>query len=147
MKRIFLIAVIGFASLLTCRAQSGLQIDSLFNGFLVPKSQLTESIVSGKKLKAYNLDYFRSIRFQASAQEEEKVISWVVSDSRRASDKEMDSDKGRLVYALLRFPGDGKKNRYVGYQIKKIEGKDFVTVVYLAGDATAEDLRVIFKQR
>ena len=57
------------------------------------------------------------------------------------------TEDGSLVYALLRFPADRARNKYVGYQVKEASGSKYVTVVYLTGKATASDLRVIFKQR
>ena len=60
---------------------------------------------------------------------------------------EMDYEDGRLVYALLRFPADRNRNRYVGYQVKEASGNKYVTVVYLTGKATTKELKVIFKHR
>ena len=148
MKKFVFITLGAFLALAsTARAQAGLQIDSLFSGALVPASKVTESMVSGKELKPYNLDYFRSVRFQATEEEIDRVIAWIESDALTAVDKEMDSEEGRLTYALLRFPADRDRNRYVGYQIKEAAGQAYVTVVYLTGKATAKDLRVIFKHR
>ena len=148
MKKLLLITLGAFLVLVPpARAQAGLQIDGLFNGTLVPSAKITESVVSGRELKPYNLDYFRSIRFQATEAEMDKVISWIEVDALTAVDKEMDSESGKLIYALLRFPADRDRNRYVGYQVKEAAGQKFVTVVYLTGKATARDLRVIFKHR
>ena len=148
MKKFVFITLGAFLALAsTARAQAGLQIDSLFSGALVPASKVTESMVSGKELKPYNLDYFRSVRFQATEEEIDRVIAWIESDALTAVDKEMDSEEGRLTYAFLRFPADRDRNRYVGYQIKEAAGQAYVTVVYLTGKATAKDLRVIFKHR
>lgn len=127
--------------------QTGLQIDSLFSWEFVPAAKITVSVVSGKKLKPYNLDYFRSVRFLATEAEKDKVISWIESDARRAEDKEMESEGGKLTYALLCFPAGNSRNRYIGYQVKAAVEGDYVTVVYLSGKATAQDLRVIFKHR
>lgn len=128
-------------------AQKGLQIDSLFQGRLVDMSVTTESIVSGRKLKPYNLDYFRSVRFKADERQVAKVVGWIRNDAQISEEQDMESENGRLVYALLRFPRRMDKNRYVGYQVKRIGGGDYVTVVYLEGEATVQDLKVIFKQR
>ena len=147
MKKLLLITLGAFLALVPTRAQAGLQIDSLFNGAIVPASTVTESVVSGKELKPYNLDYFRSIRFKATDSEIDRVISWLEADALIAVNKEMDSEDGKLVYALLRFPADRDRNKYVGYQIKELSDSKFVTVVYLTGKATASDLKVIFKHR
>ena len=147
MKKLLLITLGAFLALVPTRAQAGLQIDSLFNGAIVPASTVTESVVSGKELKPYNLDYFRSIRFKATDSEIDRVVSWLEADALIAVNKEMDSEDGKLVYALLRFPADRDRNKYVGYQIKELSDSKFVTVVYLTGKATASDLKVIFKHR
>ena len=148
MTKLLLITLSAFLALApNAGAQAGLQIDSLFNGAIVPSSKVTESVVSGKELKPYNLDYFRSIRFQATESEIDRIVSWLQADALLAVSKEMDSEDGRLVYALLRFTADRDRNKYLGYQVKEESDRKFVTVVYLAGKATAADLKVIFKHR
>ncbi len=148
MKKFFIITLGTFFVLAApAMAQAGLQIDSLFNGSLVPASRITEYEVSGKELKPYNIDYFRSVRFQATDQEIEKVISWLEGDALMSVEKEMDSENGRLVYALLHFPADRNRNKYVGYQVKEATGNKYVTVVYMTGKATVKELKVIFKHR
>ena len=148
MKKLLLITLSAFLALAPkAGAQAGLQIDSLFNGAIIPSSKVTESVVSGKELKPYNLDYFRSIRFQATDSEIDRIVSWLQADALLAVSKEMDSEDGRLVYALLRFTADRDRNKYLGYQVKEESDRKFVTVVYLTGKATAADLKVIFKHR
>ena len=81
MKKFLIITLGSFLVLASpARAQAGLQIDSLFNGSLVPASRITEYEVSGRELKPYNLDYFRSVRFQATDQEIKKITSWLEGD-------------------------------------------------------------------
>ena len=147
MKNLLLITLGVFLTLVPARAQAGLQIDSLFSGAIVPAATVTESVVSGKELKPYNLDYFRSIRFKATDAEIDRVVSWLEADALIAVNKEMDSEDGKLVYALLHFPADRDRNKYVGYQVKEVSDGKYVTVVYLTGKATASDLKVIFKHR
>ena len=148
MKKLLIITLGSFLVLASpARAQAGLQIDSLFNGSLVPASRITESEVSGRELKPYNLDYFRSVRFQATEQEIKKITSWLEGDALMSVGKEMDSENGCLVYALLHFPADRDRNKYVGYQVKEASGNKYVTVLYMTGKATVGELRVIFKHR
>lgn len=149
MKKLLIITVGSLLVLASpVRAQAGLQIDSLFNGSLVPASRISESEVSGRELKPYNLDYFRSVRFQATDQEIKKITSWLEGDALMSVGKEMDSENGELVYALLHFPADRDRNKYIGYQVKEaVSGNKYVTVVYMTGKATVGELRVIFKHR
>ena len=147
MRKLLLVVALCLGALLPAHAQKGLQIDNLFSGKLVDMSMVSESIVSGKKLVPYNLDYFRSVRFMADEKQVSKVTKWIREDAQMAEEQDMESENGRLVYALLKFPRRMEKNRYVGYQIKRISGKDYVTVVYMEGAAIVEDLKVIFKHR
>lgn len=146
-RKLLIVIVLCLMALLPVHAQKGLQIDSLFRGKLINMSLVSESVVSGRKLSPYNLDYFRSVRFVASERQIAKVSAWIREDAMIADDKEMESANGQLIYALLRFPQLGSRNKYVGYQVKRNGGRDYVTVVYMEGSATVEDLKVIFKHR
>lgn len=147
MKRLLLIVIAVFSAVVSLNAQSGFQIDSLFNGGLA-SNDVKKSVVVGKSLKPCNLDSFKSIRFLASDQDIDKVSGWVSADSPKSLGKEMEYQDGRLVYALLRYAGSSSTdNKYVCYQIKTVDGNNYVTVVYMTGPATLEDLRVIFKHR
>lgn len=169
MKKVLLIASFAFLALVTAKAQTGLQIDSVFHNsmsgrlgeqhkvcgnvkgsasFSDKHGTSEESVVRGNQLKDYNLDYFRSIRLQTSDQKIEKIIGWIMADSVAASSKDMQEEDGLLTYALLQFDGDKSRKRYVGYQLKRSPGgKPTVTVVYMTGKATVKDLQVIFKHR
>lgn len=104
----------------------------------------------------------------------DRVASLVEADSRNALDRKIDYFEGQMYYALLRLRADGSgENEYIGFQIKGI-GKEkvtqdsagntvvgyeldenargpfkqaYVTVVYLRGKATMNDLKKMFKQR
>lgn len=168
MKRtIFLICMIVSASV--AKAQTGLQIDSLFSGKIIPKTRCIESIVRGGRLKEYKLDYFRSMRFKAGREEILKISSWLKEDAQLSEEQDSEYKEGVLVYMLLRIAGEKpKENIYIGYQLKPVketvtvkekndkgEVKEIkketvstkesnVTVVFLKGKATLEDLRKIF---
>lgn len=137
-------------------------------------SRISMSEVSGSDLKPYNLKYFRSISFKAGSRAIDRVASLVEADSRNALDRKIDYFGGQMYYALLRLRADGSgENEYIGFQIKGI-GKEkvtqdsagntvvgyeldenargpfkqaYVTVVYLRGKATMNDLKKMFKQR
>jgi hypothetical protein len=148
MKKILISITAVFLTLTPLAAQKGFQTDSVFT--LKMKNQVVESIVSGSKLDAYNLDYFRSIRFRADEPEIDKILGWLNADSQMAVDVDKVSSDGQVVYMLLRFSGKKPdKWQYLGFQQKMTEGSDdaFVTVVYMRGKATPEDLSKIFKHR
>lgn len=176
-QRVLLTAFLCLLTLFAAHAQKGLQIDSLFSGSILDVSDMSRismSEVSGSDLKPYNLKYFRSISFKAGSQAIDRVASLVEADSRNALDRKIDYFGGQMYYALLRLRADGSgENEYIGFQIKGI-GKEkvtqdsagntvvgyeldenargpfrqaYVTVVYLRGKATMNDLKKMFKQR
>ncbi len=149
MKQYVLVAILALLAIPTLRAQNHLSAGALFRGELVTMDNCVFSDVTGKKLKAYNLDVFRSVRFSATEDEIIKVGNLVMADSRKQNvqTREIEYNEEKMVYALISFSADNEKNEYLGYQLKSAEGKYYVTVVFLRGDATAEDLRVIFKKR
>ena len=65
MRKIFICIAFSFLGLASALAQESFKTDSVFNWH--PRSQVTMSVVKGKELKAYNLDYFKSIRFKATS--------------------------------------------------------------------------------
>ena len=139
MKKYLLIVSLVFLAMAPARAQKGLQIDSLFSK-AVPITGYEESLVKGSALRDYNLSYFRSFRFPA-----DKAL--IKQDALTATSKDMQEEDGELTYALLQFDGDKSKKRYVGHQIRHIDGKDYVTVVYMEGKASVKDLHSFFKKR
>lgn len=176
-RKTLLIVALCLLSFLPARAQEGLQIDSLFSGSIIDVSDMSRismSEVSGAELRPYNLKYFRSISFKAGARTIDKVASLVEADSRNALDRKIDYYGRQMYYALLRLRANGsEENEYVGFQVKGIvrekvtQGSDgktvvgyeldenaqgpfeqaYVTVVYLRGKATMNDLKKMFKQR
>lgn len=176
-RKTLLIVALCLLSFLPARAQEGLQIDSLFSGSIIDVSDMSRismSEVSGAELRPYNLKYFRSISFKAGARTIDKVASLVEADSRNALDRKIDYYGRQMYYALFRLRANGsEENEYVGFQVKGIgrekvtQGSDgktvvgyeldenaqgpfeqaYVTVVYLRGKATMNDLKKMFKQR
>lgn len=161
------------AAMFTSRAQTGLQIDSLFNEF-TGEPDVAEYVVTGSELKPYNLKYFRSISFKAKA----KTIAWIAklieADAKNAADTKIDYQSGQLNYALVRIPVKGsRENQYIGFQVKGIKSEvttfggptgvvtgyilnekakgpfknAYITVVYLRGKASMSDLNNMFKKR
>ena len=86
MRKIFICIAFSFLGLASALAQESFKTDSVFNWH--PRSQVTMSVVKGKELKAYNLDYFKSIRFKATDEETAHVLRWLEDDSATAIDDE-----------------------------------------------------------
>lgn len=152
MRKILVSLTLIAISALVCEAQTGFQADSAF--VLVPRENVRESRVSGKNLKPYNLDYFRSVRYLSTQDQIDKIVEWMLEDSTGAIDKDIIDSNGKTVYMLLRFNDDRPgRYQYLGFQRKplsvpdKAPGQAYVTMVYMRGKATPEELSKIFKHR
>lgn len=146
MRKIFICMAFSFLGIASAFAQESFKTDSVFNYH--PRSQVTMSVVKGKELKAYNLEYFKSIRFKATDEEIAHVLRWLEDDSSMAIDDEKVSTDGHLVYRLMRFSAQRPSlYQYIGFQQKRIADEAYLTVVYMRGEATPRDLNKIFKHR
>lgn len=62
-------------------AQTGLKINDLFEGRIIPQEQMIETRVRGKSLAKYQLSYYRSVRFTVGESEADRVLKIVEDDS------------------------------------------------------------------
>lgn len=148
MKRILATIVIALLAVTQSWAQKGLQIDSLFNGSFRPDSTMSSTTVVGGSIKNYGLETFRSLKFNASDEDIKKVSSWVMADSKKASDVDIDIDKGHMIYALICLENGKSKRQYIGYQLKEfLDGTKSVTVVYMVGKTSKDQLLKFFGKR
>lgn len=153
MKRMILIAI-GLFATLTVLAQSGFQVNPVFDGKLVPKSRMEETFIEGSQLSPYKLRVFRSVKFTVTESEFSEIQTRLLEDARGAADRQTDYAGGKLCYAVLRFP---VKVRSTRNDISLVDGSKYlclqaarkgdgyqVTLVYMSGDATLDDLKTIF---
>ena len=131
------------------QAQAGrtLKTDRLFDGSFRPEADIATMNVTGKSLKPYKLDYFKSVRFTATDKEIEEISAWIAADASSAEKADLNREEGRLVYALLCFEADDNYNEYIGYQLKYKKGIPTVTVVRMYGKATSKELTKFFDKR
>ena len=167
MKRLltFIIAATVAASLW---AQSGLSVDSVFRGMIVPKNtnEFTETNLSGGVLKAYKLTKMRTISFLATESQRNRVEQLVEADyqifKQRPKAKLTDADgeeredrNGHIYYIIFRTADRDRNDAgvrkidhyYVCYQCKPKAGRHEITLVYLEGPATFTDLMKNFKRK
>ncbi len=89
----------------------------------------------------YGIDIFeRSVYRDIGKEDYDKIAELVISDAKNAVAKEVIYREGRLVYALLRMPSHGRINRFIAFQA----GRQDLTVVYMEGEATLEELKKLF---
>jgi len=131
---------------LSASAQTGLKINELFEGRIIPQEQMIETRVRGKTLEKYRLTYYRSLRFNANEADTQRLRQLMDDDSRGhfASGFETNNAYTQKVQVAAR---DGK-NRFLCYQEQrtKKKGQREVTVIYMEGTvASLEQLEELLK--
>ena len=81
--RFFLTAIVAFLAF-EAQAQHGLNVNALFQGKVVPHEEMVDVRVKGRAISKYKLDFYRSIRFNATEQQRKVVDDLVDSDCKTA---------------------------------------------------------------
>ena len=135
MKRVLMIFMACFWMLLSANAQSGLNIEPLFAGKIIPQQRMVETRVKGKMLSKYQLTFFRSVRFKANNKQEiNRVRDLIELDTKEnpgfAYGENYSSNKSHSKETyMLQLPKQGSQNRFLCYKRNKEE----ITVIYMEG--------------
>lgn len=148
MKRVLMIFMACFWILLSANAQSGLNIEPLFAGKIIPQQRMVETRVKGKMLSKYQLTFFRSVRFKANNKQEiNRVHDLIELDIKKnpgfAYGENYSSKKSNSKETfMLQLPKQGNHNRFLCYKRNNEE----ITVIYMEGTLNSlETLRELIK--
>lgn len=147
MKKIIVTLVSLLLLGLTASAQRDLRCYPVFQGKVVPGKQMVVTEVRGSSMAAYKLDYYRGASFQVDETLTRQVAALVGADAHEAAVKETEKVGDLLTYALVQPASRGKMNRYLCYQAREVGEEWKVTLLYLEGTATLEDLRKVFDKQ
>ena len=142
--------VLCFAMLLaaaTAFGQRGLNCYPVFRGKLVPTERMITTEVRGGGMATYKLDYYKGITFQVDTATALKVAELVEADAGAAVSCETEKKGDLLTYALIQLKPSGKTNRFICYQARSTGYTWMVTLLYLEGVATLEDLHSMFEKQ
>ncbi|MCR5680051.1 MAG: DUF6108 family protein [Prevotella sp.] len=122
---------------LMSQAQTGLKVNELFLGHIIPQEQMIETRVRGKTLSKYQLTYYRSLRFTAT-EEEALRLRRLVDDDSRGQFASVYETRGSYTQKV-QVSRQGDKNRFLCYQEqwKRKEDRRQVTVIYMEGTVTS----------
>lgn len=67
---------------LSASAQTGLKINGLFEGRIIPQERMIETRVRGKTLEKYQLSYYRSVRMTVTEEEADQLLQMVEEDGK-----------------------------------------------------------------
>ena len=131
----------------TASAQKDLQVGAIFDGKVIPPKVMKETFIKSAQLDPFNLEQYRSVSFTGDDKVLEEVTRRVLADAENATDQEIHMNKGKLVYAILTFVEANRDNRFICYQCVSKDGKNSITLVYMHGPATLDDLKRLFKTK
>lgn len=131
---------------LAAMSQDRLRSSAVFEGKVVPKDRMVETIVKGDYLKDYGLSLFRSVRMDVDDEDLGSISALILEDASDAASKETEIDHNRLSYALIAFEPDSGGRYFLCFQSKPSseKGTTSVIVVYMEGDTTLTNLKKMF---
>ena len=145
MKHILLIALLtitfGHAA-----AQTGLNIDSAFDGRFRSSPDAVETEISGKALRNSALEIYRSITLTDPALTNE-IEELVIKDGAAAETRQVRYIEGRLYYAYYIFKPVDNYRRYLFFINSFLKGDKKMTLIYMAGEATPEEIKKLISGR
>ncbi|MCR4915832.1 MAG: DUF6108 family protein [Prevotella sp.] len=146
--------IIMFLMLVAClsaMAQTGLKINELFEGRIIPQERMMETRVRGKSIAKYQLSYYRSLRLNVTSQEAGQLRALLGKDAEQSVDmrtSRKNPHRWDTWTCKLQMPSVAGKNRYVCYQeqFDKQHEKCELTVIYMEGSVDSlEKLEELLK--
>ena len=132
------IMILMFVSSLTAFAQSGLKVNELFEGRIIPQERMVETRVRGKSLEKYQLTYYRSLRMNVTHDEAGRLRQLLGQDAEQSIDmrtSRRNPHRWDTWTCKLQMPSAGSKNRFLCFQEvwNKEHDQCEVTVIYMEG--------------
>lgn len=147
MKKLLLCFLVLLLSVGAAFAQRGLNSNAIFRGRIIPFDRMIKTEVRGSSMTTYKLDFYRSVRFQVDEKTALEVAALVKADAEAAVSAETEMTGDLLTYALVQPAQRGKVHRYLCYQARPEGPAWIITILYLEGSATLEDLRSMFDKQ
>lgn len=142
----FFILMFALLLALSAIASSPLRSTMLLDGRYRNNPNASETIVTGKALKQYDLDIYQGLTITDAPAEADVIEKSVSSDGRKAVDREVSYREGRLYYAFLTMPPDGNTNRYVFYLNQHLAGGNKIILIYMSGKADSDKIKSMLKK-
>ena len=133
MKRLLLSLSFVICHLTFSVAQTGLRINDLFEGRIIPRERMVETRVRGRTLAKYQLTFYRSLRFSASTEEVAHLRRIIDEDGR--GHHAPGTEAGKTYTMHIQLSPQGGKNRFLCYQdvFESKKKPREVMVIYMEG--------------
>lgn len=119
-------------------AQSGLHVNAVFLGKVVPQDQMVEVKVRGRALSKYRLSFYHSVRFNASVQQKNEIDNLIEYDRQQAVSVEQ-RNKGKKTSLIMSLQPRGNTKRYLCFLTSGSGKCRAITLVYMEGSVTSID--------
>lgn len=124
-------------------AQTGLAIQEAFSKYAV-RSDATEVIIEGSRLKRYRLSRFHSLEIKdISHGEPERIEALIRLDTKSYLSREGNMGNTPVTSVFYEIPGKGRLHCYIFY--RRTEGK--LVLIYIEGHAEINELKHFFQKR
>ncbi|MCR5017489.1 MAG: DUF6108 family protein [Bacteroidales bacterium] len=128
-------------------AQRGLNCYPVFRGKIVPAKRMIVTEARGESMATYKLDYYHSVQFQVDEETAKKVAELIRADATDAQSAQTEMTGEFLTYALIQPTPFARVRRYLCYQARPVGAAWIITILYLEGSATLDDLRSMFEKQ
>ena len=148
MKRITIFTLTCLLTVMAAMAQTGLNINRLFDGRYKKAAGATEIIVTGVQAREIGLTVYHSLSVTDKNQAE-LVEGLVVKDGVQAVDKEVEYRNGQLYYGFYTMKKGKRDNRYIFYlnqNLARKSPKNIVTLIYMEGLATQDEIKKLIRK-
>lgn len=164
MMKKYLCILIMMGISLCMMAQKELRINEVFSGKMISSKNVTETLIQGKSLESCKLDKLHTIKLNATEHERndiEKLFKADIKDAtginddvvesrnnyiRNNDNMELEIRNGHIYYAVVQLQDFRGKHRFVCYQCKKTGDEYKITLAYMRGEASMNELRKMFKK-
>lgn len=123
-------------------AQTGLKMNELFEGRIIPQERMVETRVRGKTLEKYQLTYYRSLRMNISSEENKLLGQLLDQDMKNSIDMRSyreNPHSWKTYTCKMQFPSSDGKNRFLCLQEQWNSRHEQceVTVIYMEGNVAS----------
>ena len=128
-------------------AQRGLNCFPVFRGKVVPANRMIVTEARGESMATYKLDYYHSVQLKVDEDMAMKIADLIMADAAAAQSAETEMTGEILTYALIQPAPFARVRRYLCYQARPSGPMWIITILYLEGSATLDDLYSMFEKQ
>lgn len=137
-----MILMLMLVACLSVSAQTGLKVNELFQGRIIPQERMIETRVRGKTLEKYQLTYYRSLRMNVTLDENKLLGQLLEQDKENSIDMRSyreNPHSWKTYTCKMQLPSSGGKNRFLCFQEQwnSRHNQWEVTVIYMEGTVSS----------